>query len=211
MLYTGGTTGMPKGVMYRIGDHTSLFLSLGYSAVGLTPPADPSEVPGLVRQITDAGTRMISVPTAPLMHGTGLWLGCFVAHLAGGAVVTLAGRSLDGHEVLRTAQDNRAVLLVLVGDAMTKPLIKAFDEASERGRAVRPVAAQDDHLVGCDVDDRGERATPRPGPPADADRRHRIDRGLDRQPGHDARRRHRDRQVRPGTRPPRSSPRTGAT
>ena len=76
MLYTGGTTGMPKGVMYRIGDHASLFLNLGYPAVGLAPPSDPSEVPALVRQITDAGTRLISIPTAPLMHGTGLWLGC---------------------------------------------------------------------------------------------------------------------------------------
>ena len=56
MLYTGGTTGMPKGVMYRIGDHASLFLNLGYPAVGLPPPSGPSEVPALVRQITDADT-----------------------------------------------------------------------------------------------------------------------------------------------------------
>jgi 3-oxocholest-4-en-26-oate---CoA ligase len=133
MLYTGGTTGMPKGVMYRIGDHTSLFLNLGYPAVGLPAPSDPTEVPALVRQLTDAGTRLISIPTAPLMHGTGLWLGTFVAHLAGGSVVTLTGRSLDGHEVLRAAEDNRAVLIVLVGDAMAKPLLRAFDEAAERG------------------------------------------------------------------------------
>jgi fatty-acyl-CoA synthase len=135
MLYTGGTTGMPKGVMYRIGDHTSLFLNLGYPAVGLTAPSDPSEVPALVRQLADAGNRLISIPTAPLMHGTGLWLGAFVAHLAGGSVVTLTGRSLDGHEVLRAAEDNRAVLIVLVGDAMAKPLLRAFDEAAERGES----------------------------------------------------------------------------
>jgi acyl-CoA synthetase (AMP-forming)/AMP-acid ligase II len=133
MLYTGGTTGMPKGVMYRIGDHTSLFLNLGYPAVGLTPPSDPSEVPELVCQLTDAGTRLISIPAAPLMHGTGLWLGSFVAHLAGGAVVTLTSRSLDGHEVLRTAQENGAVSIVIVGDAMAKPLLRAFDEAAGRG------------------------------------------------------------------------------
>ncbi|MGH9133662.1 MAG: AMP-binding protein [Ilumatobacteraceae bacterium] len=135
MLYTGGTTGMPKGVMYRMADHTSLFLQLGYPAVGLTPPSDASQVAALVRQITDAGTRLISIPAAPLMHGTGLWLGSYVAHLAGGAVVTLTGRSLDGHEVLRAAQDNRAVSIVLVGDAMAKPLIKAHDEAAARGEA----------------------------------------------------------------------------
>ncbi len=61
MLYTGGTTGMPKGVMYRIGDHTSLFLNLGYPAVGLAP-VRPSEVSGLgAGKITDAGTRLVSI------------------------------------------------------------------------------------------------------------------------------------------------------
>ena len=57
MLYTGGTTGMPKGVMYRIGDHASLFLSLGYPAVGSRRRSRSAEVPALVRQLTDAGTR----------------------------------------------------------------------------------------------------------------------------------------------------------
>jgi fatty-acyl-CoA synthase len=133
MLYTGGTTGMPKGVMYTMGDHASLFVTLGFPAVGLPAPSDPAEIRGLVRQITDSGSRLISIPTAPLMHGTGLWLGTYVAHLVGGEVITLTSRSLDGHEVLRTAQDHRAGVIVLVGDAMAKPLVRAFDEAAERG------------------------------------------------------------------------------
>ncbi len=209
MLYTGGTTGMPKGVMYRIGDHTSLFLNLGFPAVGLAPPSRSAEVPG---SSADHRRRhaVISIPSAPLMHGTGLWLGCFVAHLAGGAVVTLTSRSLDAArgaarrpgQPCRPDRDRR------------RRVREAAHPRDRRGgrarRAVRPVVAQDDHLVGRDVDDRGERAAPRPDPAADADRRHRIDRGLDRQPGHDPRRRHRDRQVRPATRPPRSSPRTAA-
>ena len=59
-----------------------------------------------MRQITDAGNRMIAIPCAPLMHGTGLWLGAFVAHLAGGEVddADQPQRSTP-HEVLRTAQD----------------------------------------------------------------------------------------------------------
>ncbi|MEY2444760.1 MAG: 3-oxocholest-4-en-26-oate---CoA ligase, partial [Ilumatobacteraceae bacterium] len=72
-------------------------------------------------------------PCAPLMHGTGLWLGAFAAHLTGGEVITLTSRTLDAHEVLRTAQARRATSLVIVGDAFAKPLVAAIDEAADRG------------------------------------------------------------------------------
>ena len=80
-----------------------------------------------------AGNRMVAIPCAPLMHGTGLWLGAFAAHLTGGEVITLTSRTLDPHEVLRTAQARRATSLVIVGDAFAKPLVAAIDEAAERG------------------------------------------------------------------------------
>jgi fatty-acyl-CoA synthase len=62
-----------------------------------------------------------------------VWLGAFIPHLAGGHVVTLTSRSLDAHEVLATTQQHRATNLVIVGDSFAKPLIKAIDEAIERG------------------------------------------------------------------------------
>ena len=76
------------------------------------------------------------------MHGTGLWLGAFVAHLAGGAVVTLTSRSLDAHEVLRTVERNRALLIVIVGDAFAKPLHPGDRRGGRARRAVRPVVAR---------------------------------------------------------------------
>jgi 3-oxocholest-4-en-26-oate---CoA ligase len=133
MLYTGGTTGMPKGVMYAIGGMTSSFVSAGFPLLQLPAPADASEIPALVRQAVEDGKQLRSIPCAPLMHGTGVWLGAFVPQLAGGEVITLTNRSLDPHEVLRTAQDRSATSLVIVGDAFAKPLIRALDEASERG------------------------------------------------------------------------------
>ena len=50
---------------------------------------------------------MIAIPCAPLMHGTGLWLGALAPHLTGGEVITLTSRTPDPHEVLRTVQARR--------------------------------------------------------------------------------------------------------
>ena len=133
MLYTGGTTGMPKGVMYDMASHVGLFLRSGFPFLGERVPRTGEEVAPLVRAITEAGNRMIAIPCAPLMHGTGLWLGAFASHLTGGEVITLTSRALDPHEVLRTAQARRATSLVIVGDAFAKPLVAAIDEAAARG------------------------------------------------------------------------------
>ena len=133
MLYTGGTTGMPKGVMYDMASHVGLFLRSGFPFLGQRVPHSGEEVAPLVQAITEAGNRMIAIPCAPLMHGTGLWLGAFASHLTGGEVITLTSRTLDPHEVLRTAQARRATTLVIVGDAFAKPLVAAIDEAAARG------------------------------------------------------------------------------
>ena len=133
MLYTGGTTGMPKGVMYDMASHVGLFLRSGFPFLGQRVPRAADEVAPLVQAITEAGNRMIAIPCAPLMHGTGLWLGAFASHLTGGEVITLTSRTLDPHEVLRTAQARRATSLVIVGDAFAKPLVAALDEAAGRG------------------------------------------------------------------------------
>jgi 3-oxocholest-4-en-26-oate---CoA ligase len=133
MLYTGGTTGMPKGVMYHIGGMTWQFAAAGFPLLGLPAPTGPEEIPGLARQAFDAGNQLVSIPCAPLMHGTGVWLGAFIAHLAGGQVVTLTSRSLDAHELLDTVQRERATNLVIVGDSFAKPINRAIDEAIEKG------------------------------------------------------------------------------
>jgi 3-oxocholest-4-en-26-oate---CoA ligase len=133
MLYTGGTTGMPKGVMYDMADHVGLILRSGFPFLGQPTPQTADEVAPLVRTIAESGIRLVSIPCAPLMHGTGVWLGAFAPHLTGGESITLTSRSFDAHEVLRTVQARRATLVVIVGDAFAKPLVKAIDQAVERG------------------------------------------------------------------------------
>jgi 3-oxocholest-4-en-26-oate---CoA ligase len=133
MLYTGGTTGMPKGVMYAIGAMTASFIQGFYPLVGVAPPSDIAEIGTVVKGLRDAGGLPVSIPTCPLMHGTGMWLGALVPHLVGGSVVTLTSRSLDGDEVLRAVQQHRATFVTIVGDAMCRPLIRTIDDAAEKG------------------------------------------------------------------------------
>jgi acyl-CoA synthetase (AMP-forming)/AMP-acid ligase II len=133
MLYTGGTTGMPKGVMYPIGGHTGFFADLVFPAIGLPPTHDAAEIARIVGDLHAQGGATVSVTGAPLMHGTGLWLGAMMHHAAGGHVVTLTNHSLDAHEMLGAIQQHRCSHATIVGDSFSKPIIAALDEAAHRG------------------------------------------------------------------------------
>jgi 3-oxocholest-4-en-26-oate---CoA ligase len=133
LLYTGGTTGLPKGVMYPMGGITAAFVKAGFPLLGVAPPTDAAEVAALARRVAETGNRVVSIPACPLMHGTGAWLGAFIPHLTGGCVITLPSRSLDAHELLATAQRERATNVVIVGDSFAKPIIRALDEATAAG------------------------------------------------------------------------------
>jgi acyl-CoA synthetase (AMP-forming)/AMP-acid ligase II len=134
MLYTGGTTGMPKGVMYDMGDITRAFAAMGFPLLGAAAPDDPAEIAPFVRNAVASGFRLVSMPCAPLMHGTGVWLGAMIPHLGGGQVVTLQNRSLDPDEILRTVETEAVTHTTIVGDAFAKPIIRAIDAAIASGR-----------------------------------------------------------------------------
>jgi fatty-acyl-CoA synthase len=133
MLYTGGTTGMPKGVMYDTGGITGSFVSLGFAGLGLPVPETAADVASVVAGLHAAGNASVSITGAPLMHGTGLWLGALMHHMAGGQVITLTSRSLDADEMLATMQRHHVTHNTIVGDSFSKPIIRAFDAAIERG------------------------------------------------------------------------------
>jgi len=133
MLYTGGTTGMPKGVMYDMGGMVRSFLQLALPTLGVAVPEDIADIGRVVLEAREAGGVPISVPACPMMHGTGGWIGTMMPHCGGAEVVSLEGRSFDAHELWRVAQDRKATQLVIVGDAFAKPMITALDEASQRG------------------------------------------------------------------------------
>jgi fatty-acyl-CoA synthase len=134
MLYTGGTTGMPKGVMYDIGGLTGGFVAGGFAMAGLAAPSDAAHVAGLVARAHAEGTAAVSIPACPLMHGTGVWLGAFIPHLTGAMVVTLTSRRFDAHELLRVTAQRRATSVVIVGDSFARPIVDALDQAAREGR-----------------------------------------------------------------------------
>ena len=133
MLFTGGTTGMPKGVMYDMGGLTRSFATLGFPLLGLMPPEDAADVAPMIKGVIEAGNGLISMPCAPLMHGTGMWLGAMIPQLGGASIVTLESRSLDADEVLRTAVEQSVTNMTIVGDAFAKPIIRAIDAAIAAG------------------------------------------------------------------------------
>jgi 3-oxocholest-4-en-26-oate---CoA ligase len=133
MLYTGGTTGMPKGVMYDMGSMTRSFAQLGFPMLGLAAPTEADDIADLVLGMAESGAMLTSMPCAPLMHGTGVWLGAMIPQLSGATVVTLQSRSLDADEVLRTVQNEGVTNMTIVGDAFAKPIIRAIDAAAAAG------------------------------------------------------------------------------
>ncbi len=131
-LYTGGTTGMPKGVMWRAEDLFGTLAESVYPLHGLEMPATSAEAGALAAQIVEQGAPSVHLPGSPLMHGTGAFT-TFQTLFTGGTVVTLTKRSFDPHEMWEAVQRNGVTQMAIVGDAFCKPMIAALREADAAG------------------------------------------------------------------------------
>jgi len=132
MLYTGGTTGMPKGVMFDNGTWSAgLYLATAV-ALGIDPPTGLDDVARFVHDARALGP-LVSVPCCPLMHGTGMWVGAMPALNTGGTVVLLEGRHFDADELLAVVERERVTRLAIVGDAFARPILRALEAAEARG------------------------------------------------------------------------------
>jgi acyl-CoA synthetase (AMP-forming)/AMP-acid ligase II len=130
LSFTGGTTGLPKGVMYHLGRSTEGALGLRDQFLGRTPAPEEDPVQVAV-DLADSASAPVAVPASPLMHSAGLIYASIPTLSAGGTVVTLTGRSFDPSELLRTIERWRVTLLAIVGDAFARPLVHALEAASE--------------------------------------------------------------------------------
>ncbi len=124
LMYTGGTTGAPKGVMWRQHD---LIGALEVTNGRPPPTGRTSEV--FAERLDKPGPR--NLPAAPLMHGTGLF-NALAALTIGGSIVTLPGRRFDPVEVLDAIERERVKSLTIVGDAFGQPVVRVLNEQPGR-------------------------------------------------------------------------------
>jgi len=123
MLYTGGTTGDPKGVLWR--QHDIFIAALGGRRRDGTVVASIDEVVERARS-----RHPVQLPTPPMMHGAAHWA-AFVAFHSGGTIVMQDNvRRLDAADVLATAEREGVTTMLIVGDAFAQPLIDELDRGS---------------------------------------------------------------------------------
>jgi len=122
IVYTGGTTGMPKGVLWRAVD--IFFAALGGRVPGQPPVASMDEV--VARAVGAEGVRLLPAP--PLMHGAGHWTSFITLHSGGTVVVQRNPRRLDPDDIWSTIARERVLSLSIVGDAFARPLIDQLRE-----------------------------------------------------------------------------------
>jgi fatty-acyl-CoA synthase len=131
VLYTGGTTGRPKGTVWRQRD---LFanLSVNYIREGLAVPTTLAEARTAARQVACGRRRRVGLPASPLMHGTGFLTSVAILTI-GGEVVLLPSRSLDADELWQVVARERVTDVTIVGDAFGRPLVDALVRADAAG------------------------------------------------------------------------------
>ena len=121
-IYTGGTTGAPKAVMWRSGD----------LALALWQMARPGTEPPSARSTIERGRAAATVlPACPLMHGTGLFIA--LSTLSGGGTVVLIDKPrLDPVAVWDAVEREHVRVLTIVGDAFARPLLETLENAPGR-------------------------------------------------------------------------------
>jgi acyl-CoA synthetase (AMP-forming)/AMP-acid ligase II len=126
-LWTGGTTGMPKGVMWRQEDiYMSALGGDGNALLGIPPVANLDDVAARVR----AGSPLPgSLILCPLMHGGGFWVG-FNAILSGTYMVLIRDTGFDPAFALRVAAEEHVRIVMTIGDAYARPIVDELERAA---------------------------------------------------------------------------------
>ena len=127
ILYTGGTTGMPKGVLWRQIDIAVSAMSLRDQATG-----DYDSLESLIAAVS-AMPPLITLPAAPFMHGAGHWIAFLAFHRGGTVVMQDNTRVLDPVDVLNVCEREGVQFLQIVGDAFGRPIVEELERAAQAG------------------------------------------------------------------------------
>ncbi len=134
ILYTGGTTGHPKGVMWP---HRNLVAisARTFAGAGVPMPESLDDLPGTVDAIDANGLTPRQFAASPLMHGTA-GIGALMTLFAGGAVVSMTSRRLDVTELWNTVEAQRCTAVSIVGDVFCAPMVDELDRRRSAGDPV---------------------------------------------------------------------------
>ena len=132
-LYTGGTTGSPKAVMWS---HRGLFGGMAetFRSLGEEVPTTAAEAGRISARVVAEGREIRQLCAAPLMHGTS-GLTALATHSHGGMVATMVSRTFDPEELWGLVEAERITMVAIVGDAFARPMLESLDDAAARGRS----------------------------------------------------------------------------
>ena len=123
LLYTGGTTGMPKGVMWRQDDLFNVLGAGGNPILGVTAAESIEELAG---RLSNDQPGLVMLSACPLMHGTGQF-SSFITMNMGGAVVSLPSRHFSVEELFGEVERNAVNSIVIVGQAFAGPMLEHLE------------------------------------------------------------------------------------
>jgi acyl-CoA synthetase (AMP-forming)/AMP-acid ligase II len=129
LLYTGGTTGMPKGVMWRQDDLFNVLGAGGNPITGVPPVESIDELTS--RLDPDLPIGPVTLVACPLMHGTGQF-SALNTMIAGGCIVTLVDRKFDIDELLTTVGRRKVNGIIIVGQAFAGPMLEQLQAFPDR-------------------------------------------------------------------------------
>jgi len=132
LWYTGGTTGMPKGVLWHQGTLLRFGLATAYGLQGEPVAETADQVADDARRWRDRGVPLGALLTTPLVHATAVHQ-ANSALAVGGTVVLLDAGPADGDTVCATIERERPRILEVVGDVIVRRIVDALEAGEQRG------------------------------------------------------------------------------